>query len=91
MTTPIALTDEEAALVADALQQSAGRQGHHEIGREEAELDQHRLCVVEVEGAFQMRDQDVVEAGHEAPHEKQRGEEYQRHGVVVVGATCSCR
>ena len=42
--------DDDAPLVADALDQRAGRQRDDEVGAEEAKLDQHRLRVVQLEG-----------------------------------------
>ncbi|MCY1301919.1 hypothetical protein D9M70_515560 [compost metagenome] len=63
--------EHDPPFVADALDERAGGQRDDEIGAEEAELDQHRLRVVEREDVLQMRDQNVVQARDEAPHEEQ--------------------
>ena len=69
-----------AAHVADLLDQLGAWDADHEIGREEAELDQHGLGVVEREQLFQLRNDDVVEAGDSAEDEKQR-----HHEIAQVG------
>ena len=72
---------DDAALVAQALQQPARRHRDQEIGREEAELDQHRLHIAQREHRLQVRDEDVVQRGDQTPHEEQRGQDRQRSGV----------
>jgi hypothetical protein len=60
----------------------AGGHRKHEIPRKESELDEHNLGVVQAENGLEMRDQDVVQAGHEAPHEEERGNHRHRGGIA---------
>ena len=48
----------------------AGGQRHDEVRAEEGELHEHDVRVVQREDRLQVRDQDVVEAREEAPHEE---------------------
>src|SRR6185437_9935985 len=77
----------DAFLVTERRHQPAGRHAHQEVGAEKGELHQHHFGVVELEARLQMRNQDVVEAGQEAPHEEDRGEHAQRQRVAGVGLT----
>src|SRR5208282_3338038 len=71
-------SDDDAVLVTDAGDRTARRCGNQkiekcadEVGAKKGELHEHRLEVVERERLLESRDQDVVEDGHEAPHEEQ--------------------
>ena len=75
--------EHDARLVSGALDQHARGHGHHEVGAEKAELDQHRLNVTQLERRPQVRDQDVVERGDQPPHEEQRRQHDQRTGVFL--------
>src|SRR6185312_8834688 len=75
----------DALLVAQCRDHAPGRHAHQEIRTEKGELHQDRLGVVELEDRLQVRDQDVVEAGEEAPHEEDRGEHAQRQPAAGVG------
>ena len=66
-------TANHAAFIADFFHQLAGGNRHQRIRGEEAELHQHGLRIAQVENAFQVGNQDIVHAGDEAHHEKQRG------------------
>src|SRR6185503_12380713 len=58
---------------------------------EERRLHQHHLCIVELEGRLQVRDQDVVQCGQQTPHEEHGGDDAERHRVVgVVPAPARC-
>jgi len=73
----------DAALVANPAQQRAGGHGHHEVGGEEAKLDQHGLHIAQREHRLQVRDEDVIQRGDQAPHEKKRGQYRERPGVAL--------
>ena len=75
----------DALLVAQCRDHAPGRHAHQEVRAEKGELHQDRLRVVELEDRLQVRDQDVVEAGQEAPHEEDRGEHAQRQPAAGVG------
>ena len=78
--------EHDARLVSHALDQHARGQGHHEIGAEEAELDQHHLHVGQLERCPQVRDEDVVERRDQPPDEEQRRQHDQSAGVgLLVG------
>ncbi len=75
--------DDHGLFVAAPLDQLARGQSEDEIGREEGELDEEGLAVVQAEDSLKVRDEDVVETGEEAPHEKEhRGD---AHGADVGG------
>jgi hypothetical protein len=64
-----------AAHIADPLDQLRAWNADHQIGGEKAELDQHRLRVIEREQLFQLGDQHIIEAGDPAEDEEQREDE----------------
>ena len=77
----------DAFLVAQRGDQPPGRHRHQEVRAEEGELHQHHLRIAELEAGLQVRDQDVVEAGQEAPHEEDRGQHAHRQRMGgVAGA-----
>jgi len=65
----------DAALVTQRMHQATGRQRDDKVGGKETELDQGGLHVTQRKHAFQVRNQDVVQRGNQAPHEKQ-GSQY---------------
>ena len=69
-----------AAHIADFLDQLRTGNADHEIGGEEAELDQHRLGVVEREQLLEPGNDHVIEAGDAAEDEEQR-----HHEIAQVG------
>gem|GEM_PF-7120919 len=71
-----------AVLVADLLDQHAGRERDDEVGAEEAELHQHRLHIGERVHRFQVRNEHVVQGGQQTPHEEQDGDDDERAGVT---------
>ena len=73
---------QHAALVANALHHLAGRNAHHEVGPEEAEIHQVGLGIAQAEDGLEVGNQDVVETGDEAHHEKQHRERAQRRAVA---------
>jgi hypothetical protein len=90
--------DSRAAHVADALDQLRPGDTDHEVGGEEAELNQHRLRVVEREQFLQLGQDHVIEAGDAAEDEEQREDEVLQvrrvdRGTVVgegIGIACRC-
>ena len=77
---------DHAVLVPQPRNELAERNGGDGVGREEAELDQQRLRVVQVEHGLQVWHQNVVQAGDEAQHEEQAGQHGQCLVVVLLGS-----
>ena len=75
---------DNAVFITDFAHQHTHRDGHHRIGGKETELNQHRLNISQVENLLQMRDKDVVHAGNETHHEKQRGQDDQWGSMIVL-------
>ncbi len=74
--------DDDAGFVAEPADDPAGGDGHDEVGSEEAELDEERGDVGEVEEVFEVGDEDVVERGDEADAEVEGDHQHERDGVV---------
>src|SRR6185312_9655879 len=62
-------------------------QREDEVRHEEAELHQHRLRIVQVEDALQVRNQNVVEARQKSPHEEEHRRDAHRPDVRLLCAT----
>ena len=75
--------DHHAALIANALDEFAGRLGEDEIGPKEEELDQRGAGVVQVKDRLEVRNQRIIQNGAEAPNKEQR--RHHCHGAVVRG------
>ena len=69
------------ALIANPVNDLRRRYGENKICSKEGKLNQHDLRVIQVENRLQVGDKNVIEAGEESPHEKQRSHYRQRRPV----------
>jgi hypothetical protein len=64
--------------------ESPGRRRHEEVRGEEAELDERRPRVVELEDRLEVRDDDVVQARQKPDEEEQNDEHAGRDASSVL-------
>ena len=58
------------ALIADPVNDLSRWYGEKKIRSKEGKLNEHDLCVIQVEDWFQVRNENVIETSQKAPHKK---------------------
>ena len=76
---------DHGAFVTERVDEFAAGIAEDEVRREEGELDEHRFGVAELEDAFEVGDDDVVEAGEKTDHEEEGRRDRHSAGVRLDG------
>ena len=80
----VLVTDLVDGITLGCRDQEVGK-GHQEVGAEECKLHKVRLKLREVEVCLELRDQQIVHAGNEPPHEEQRSDGHEGETIVSAG------
>src|SRR5579875_3846917 len=75
---------DHCALIANPLHHLPRWHREYEIAGEKRKLHQHHFCVIQIEDRLEVGNQNVIQAGHEAPHKKQR--RHHGHCGLVAGS-----
>ena len=79
-------THHHRPLVANPVDDLGRGNGEKEISSKERKLNQHDLRIAQVKNRFQVRNQNVIQAGKKSPHEEKRGHRSQRSAVALPRA-----